>query len=262
MVNPSSKNDCLGPVAESGEAHESSFTVTTKPWMHCLFLRSQCRSGSGPNSHAGETHHWVKRPLGPRCAKHTPCSDDGKRRTLFPARQGPGPRGGNSHGKNFQRLEFIVKFDRVGVTGLRPSPLPHHRTSGFLASSGWRRWTSPECVHNVCGCGSHHSSLSFTTFRLRRPRRLRSVPHVGIHRPVPLPRPSPDDLSGNFRDGPESGCQPVSCAFGPSLQPLSRPSSLLRPLLTSARLSTGRSPRVRCMDCRAGPSDSTPRAFR
>ena len=66
----------------------------------------------------------------------------------------------------------------------------------------------------------------------------------------------------NLRAYCKFGCQPVSCAFGPSLQPLSRPSSLPWPLLTSARLSTGRPPRARCMDSRAGPSDSTQCAFR
>ena len=52
------------------------------------------------------------------------------------------------------------------------------------------------------------------------------------------------------------------CAFGPSLQPLSRPSKLLWPLLTSAPLSADRSPRVRCMDFRDVPPDSTRCAFR
>ena len=72
-----------------------------------------------------------------------------------------------------------------------------------------------------------------------------------------------DGLSGDSRNGFRSPAVSLSlCAFGPSLQPLSQPSSLLWPLLTSARLSTGRSPRVRCMNSRAGPSDSTQCAFR
>ncbi len=36
----------------------------------------------------------------------------------------------------------LLATDRVGVTGLRPLPLPHHRTCGFHASGGWSRWWS------------------------------------------------------------------------------------------------------------------------
>ena len=39
---------------------------------------------------------------------------------------------------------------------------------------------------------------------------------------------------------------PVSWFFGPSLRHVSVASSLLRPLLTSPKLSSGRSPQVRC----------------
>ena len=151
--------------------------------------------------------------------------------------------------------------DRVGVTGLRPSPLPHHRTCGFLASGGWRRWTAPErCVHEVSFIQRFHSQpfacpvpAAYGRLASRNPPvGSPSAAVCGCRRPV-------RQLSGQLT---ESGCQPVSCAFGPSLQPLSRPSPLLRPLLTSARLSTGRPPRVRCMNFRAGPSDSTQCAFR
>jgi hypothetical protein len=45
--------------------------------------------------------------------------------------------------------------------------------------------------------------------------------------------------------------------FGPSLQPHYRPSSLLRPLLTSPPLSGRRSPQVRCRISPLAPTDST-----
>lgn len=61
-------------------------------------------------------------------------------------------------------------------------------------------------------------------------------------------------------DGRLADC--LSWFFGPLLQPFSRPSSLLRPLLTSARLSTRSSPRVRCMNFRPVPSGSTRCVFR
>ena len=149
--------------------------------------------------------------------------------------------------------------DRVGVTGLRPSPLPHHRTCGFLASGGWRRWTSPKCVHEVSFIQRVHSQPFACPVPAAYGRLASRNPPVGSPSAAVHCRRPVRQLSGQLT---ESGCQPVSCACSPSLQPLSRPSSLLRPLLTSARLSTGRSPRVRCMNSRAGPSDSTQCAFR
>ena len=130
----------------------------------------------------GQTHMRAKRTTGPnglwaRDAHSIRHAAPPGVRTLFLAR--PYPAAGVK-----TRMEqirnplnsWIKSVDRVGVTGLRPSPLPHHRTCGFLASGGWRRWTSPGCVHDVCGCARRHSVLSFTTFRLIPPRRLRSVP--------------------------------------------------------------------------------------
>jgi hypothetical protein len=54
-----------------------------------------------------------------------------------------------------------------------------------------------------------------------------------------------------------SSSSSVLSFFGPSLQPRYRPSSLLRPLLTSPRLSPKRSPQVRCRICPLAPSGST-----
>ena len=156
-----------------------------------------------------------------------------------------------------------TRADRVGVTGLRPSPLPHHRTCGFLASGGWRRWTSPQRVHDIRSGEpvNRHSALS-----LQPSARASLAPPVGstagVHRRLLFRGHLIDGLPGAGWATRSPAASLSLCAFGPSLQPLSRPSSLLRPLLTSARLSTGRSPRVRCMDSRAAPPDSTPRAFR
>ena len=55
-----------------------------------------------------------------------------------------------------------------------------------------------------------------------------------------------------------SSSSSVPSFFGPSLQPRYRPSPLLRPLLTSPRLSPKRSPQVRCRICPLVPPGSTP----
>ena len=98
----------------------------------------------------------------------------------------------------------------------------------------------------VAGDGSDLAGGRHRSASTSQPQRVHSQPAP----PPTVGSPAGIRLARTGRPQP-FGCQPVSCAFSPSLQP--RPSSLLRPLLTSARLSTGRSPRVRCMNSRAGP---------
>ena len=146
---------------------------------------------------------------------------------------------------------------------MRPSPLPHHRTCGFLASGGWHRWTSPQRVHDV----PHERQIVSQHFHSQpSARALPSRPRSGRLPESTGKFPSRGRLSDDLSGGIGKARSPVAslslCAFGPSLQPLSRPSSLLWLLLTSACLSAGRSPRVRCMDSRAAPPDSTQCAFR
>ena len=101
--------------------------------------------------------------------------------------------------------------DRVGVTGLRPSPLPHHRTCGFLASGGWRRWTSPaRCVHEVSFIQRFHSQPFACPVPAAYGRLARRNPPVGS----PPAAVSLDGLSGNFRNG--SGVRPLACLLAPS----------------------------------------------
>ena len=122
---------------------------------------------------------------------------------------------------------------------------PSHTTGHAVASGGWRRWVTEvrprnrfSAIHNLPPGPSPPPTVGSP---------------AGIHRSA---QPSTvDGLS------PERLQSPAASLSLCRLQPLSRPSSLLWLLLTSARLSTGRSPRVRCMNSRAGPSDST-RAFR
>ncbi len=138
---------------------------------------------------------------------------------------------------------FTWNPDRVGLTGLRPSALPHHRTCGF--------------PHPAVGL-----------MRLLNP--------PAGSRPLPPPTSPPDDPhpsapqsrrvaaavatpsgSDDFAGALPRPFGPVHASFGPSLHPRYRASSLLRPLLTSRTLSGPRSPRVRCQDSRPVPPSST-----
>jgi hypothetical protein len=65
------------------------------------------------------------------------------------------------------------------------------------------------------------------------------------------------DSSALLAPASSSSSSSVLSSCGPSLQPLCRPSSLLRPLLTSPRLSPRRSPQVRCRICPLVPPGST-----
>jgi hypothetical protein len=65
------------------------------------------------------------------------------------------------------------------------------------------------------------------------------------------------DSSALLAPASSSSSSSVLSSCGPSLQPLCRPSSLLRPLLTSRRLSPRRSPQVRCRICPLVPPGST-----
>src|SRR5688572_28955794 len=65
------------------------------------------------------------------------------------------------------------------------------------------------------------------------------------------------DSSSLLAPASSSFSSSVPWFFGPSLQPHYRPSSLLRPLLTSPSLSGRRSPQVRCRICLLVPTGST-----
>jgi hypothetical protein len=117
---------------------------------------------------------------------------------------------------------------RVEVTGLRPSPLPHHRASGF--------------PHTAVG--------SVKVYKTRRDR-IESNPTFLIQRihvvqlllacdPLELTRRSTSTsflrtLTRILISFASSAFYSFACfvSFGPSLQPNYWPSSLLRPLQTS-----------------------------
>jgi hypothetical protein len=163
--------------------------------------------------------------------------------------------------------------DRVEVTGLRPLPLPHHRTCGLphpaVEPSGFNLPQDPMEHINLSLPSDLHSAPS--CFLIRSwPRSPPAVsPPAGIHRrSVPPPTRIVAAVATSVRFGrlfasPQRLLEwSVSWSFGPSLHTVSRASWLLWPLLTPPRLSSGRSPRVRHQDCRLASPDSTSCVFR
>ena len=82
-------------------------------------------------------------------------------------------RGGGRH-----RISGTGEADQVGVTGLRPSPLPHHRTSG--------------CSHPAVGAGGRHRSASTTSAGVPGViQSFHSQPAACRRQPAPARRPPP-----------------------------------------------------------------------
>ena len=122
-------------------------------------------------------------------------------------------------------------LDRVALTGLRPSGLPHHRTCGFPhpAVETANEFSSSES--RSFGVGPSVGLKGFYPGAFFVPRRLTAVVHLlALDQSI--------------------GLQLASLASFAFLRPFALPdfrraSSLLRPLLTSPVLSHRRSPRVR-----------------
>ena len=125
---------------------------------------------------------------------------------------------------------------------MRPATLPHHRTCGFPHPAVERGRVAIE--------GSQGRLLGFAASGSLRLHRFCSSRSEASHRSCdvfefqnPWSRPQFLSLASLF--------------FSPSLQPRYRPSSLLRPLLSSPPLSWRRPPRVRCRICPLVPHGST-----
>ena len=166
-----------------------------------------------------------------------------------------------SHRHRVSRLCGLL--DRVGVTGLRPSPLPHHRTCG-PASGGWthRKQTTFRCqtITDTAGdrivgtslllyrCTGHYSSYGPTLPAIHAVFLARRGDSCRYYRVRSLQ----NDMRSPMQDFGE-----CLQSFGPSLHPHYQASSLLWPLLTALPLSQKGSPRVRCMVFRDIPPSST-----
>ena len=160
--------------------------------------------------------------------------------------------------------------DRVGSRRLRAVTLPHHRTCGFPHPAVEPGSGLAHCVLPWSPMAFHSALLHFIS------PGAGSLPIARFLQADPLLYSPLADLSGKCALGSLLDC------FGKLLAPLPefvqlvcllvlwpfapsgfhRLSSLLRPLLTSTRLSPGRSPRVRCPMFRPVSSGSTSCVFR
>ena len=160
------------------------------------------------------------------------------------------------------------KRDRVGLTRLRPSVLPHHRTCGFphtAVESSERSLTAcsrasmkealmfAHCVASVTPSHLGLDSAASPATAMRIHSSPCAVPQEVVAAvATPLAFRPPSRLLPQAQIAPRS--RDSSSLRSACLSPAS---SLLRTLLTSLTLSCSRSPRVRCMYFRPAPSSST-----
>src|SRR3954471_20535787 len=127
-----------------------------------------------------------------------------------------------------------------------------------MPAAPWLRFTAVKASWQFSSATAASINVSYIALRPKVRRRPASTRREGLAAAAPLSPPHSQvgdrschawDSSRLLRRSSSSFSSSVLWFFGPSLQPHYRPSSLLRPLLTSPPLSRRRSPQVRFGIC-------------